>query len=399
MAGLVGQLWSGLLLALLYVPDPSFAVGRRLDYLLEVWWASVVHGLHTLGVDALFTLSYLHLLKKIYLRNYTDDNAEGWFTGVYAFLVFHLVVFLGITLSTNHLGDVTVTIAANMFWSIVGCWHRAYSLLFGNKHLSTDQLTRFMVAHYILAWYYALLVQAHILFVHEAWDADAARSAQQDAVTPKASWGWDAIKREVLVMLAAFLAFALSSALQAHPDNRVLNYSFFEQWSEAEVEDINFYIVAPHWYFRPHMGLLTVCARHYEGLGWLICFYALLTFLPQVHRLWLATARTPLNGDTPPVPALAPAEGWFAGFVAALVFVGGTLPCGRFYYEARDGLCGQSLLRLSYEYLYLYLGVLAHVSERLATWYASLQARQAALAAAQRPAPLGLKARGTLKLR
>lgn len=52
----------------------------------------------------------------------------------------------------------------------------------------------------------------------------------------------------------------------AYPDSRVVNFSFFEQWSEAEVEDINFFIVAPHWYFRAHMGLLTVCAQHYEGL-------------------------------------------------------------------------------------------------------------------------------------
>ena len=69
-----------------------------------------------------------------------------------------------------------------------------------------------------------------------------------------------------------------------HPDARVVNYSFFEQWGEAEVEDINFFIVAPHWYFRPHMGLLTVCARHYEGLGWLVGFYVLLCLLPQIHR-------------------------------------------------------------------------------------------------------------------
>lgn len=47
---------------------------------------------------------------------------------------------------------------------------------------------------------------------------------------------------------------------------KILNFSFFEQWSEAEFEDMNFFIVGPHWYFRPHMGLLTICAKHYEGL-------------------------------------------------------------------------------------------------------------------------------------
>jgi hypothetical protein len=68
-----------------------------------------------IGVDLLFVLSYLHILKKFYLKNYADGDLDGWFTGAYAFLMYHLVVFLGITLSTSHLGDVTVTIAANIY--------------------------------------------------------------------------------------------------------------------------------------------------------------------------------------------------------------------------------------------------------------------------------------------
>src|SRR4051812_44169655 len=56
------------------------------------------------------------------------------------------------------------------------------------------------------------------------------------------------------------------------------------------MEEINFFIVAPHWYFRAHMGLLTVCAQHYEGLAWLISFYALLCYLPLVHRAWNSAA-------------------------------------------------------------------------------------------------------------
>jgi len=95
--------------------DPAFVIGHRLDFFLEVWWYPHVYAMHVIGVDLLFVLSYLHILKKIYLRNYSRGDLDGWFTGAYAFIVFHVVVFLGITLSTNHLGDVTVTIAANMF--------------------------------------------------------------------------------------------------------------------------------------------------------------------------------------------------------------------------------------------------------------------------------------------
>lgn len=70
-----------------------------------------------------------------------------------------------------------------------------------------------------------------------------------------------------------------------HPDSRVLSFSFFEQWNETEIEEVNFYIVAPHWYFRPHMGLLTACPRHYEGLAWLGAFFLLLCYLPHAYRV------------------------------------------------------------------------------------------------------------------
>jgi len=67
---------------------------------------------------------------------------------------------------------------------------------------------------------------------------------------------------------------------KGHPDKLPVNYTFFEQWAEAEMEDVNFFIVGPHWYFRPHMGLLTICAQHYEGLFWLGFYYLTLALLP-----------------------------------------------------------------------------------------------------------------------
>jgi len=65
-------------------------------------------------------------------------------------------------------------------------------------------------------------------------------------------------------------------------------------------------------------------------------------------------------------------EALYLSFFSAILFVGGTLPCGRFYYESAEGFFGNSLIRLSYEYLYLYLGGLVHVAERLERWYAML---------------------------
>lgn len=138
------------------------------------------------------------------------------------------------------------------------------------------------------------------------------------------------------------------------------------------MEDINFFIVAPHWYFRPHMGLLTVCAQHYEGLAWLVGFYLLLCFMPHLYRLFngrsLAVGRT----DSVVVRHSKLQQAAFVLFFASLVYVDGTLPCGRFYYEGAEGFFGNSFLRLSYQYLYLYLGVIAHALDLLERWYLGL---------------------------
>jgi len=123
------------------------------------------------------------------------------------------VVFLGITLSTNHLGDVTITIAANIYWSLLLRWHKTYAPFFTNKHLNVDQLIRFMVAHYVIAYYYTYLVQLHLMYIHEMWDADANQSAHQDTTSPKYTWLWDALKKEVMTMFALYLVLACWFAL------------------------------------------------------------------------------------------------------------------------------------------------------------------------------------------
>jgi hypothetical protein len=116
-------------------------------------------------------LSYMHIMKKIYLKNYVTSESDGWMLGAYAFLWFHLIIALGISLSASHLSDLTLTIVANIFWSLLNNIYKTYYIIFTNKHLNTDQLVRLMALHYLTPWYYLYLVQLHAMFCHESWDA------------------------------------------------------------------------------------------------------------------------------------------------------------------------------------------------------------------------------------
>jgi hypothetical protein len=88
--------------------------------------------------------------------------------GGYAFLWFHYIIFLGISLSCTHLSDLTFTVFANVFWSLFNNAYKTYYLLFTNKHLNMDQLIRLMMLHYFTPWYYLYLVKLHVLFCHES---------------------------------------------------------------------------------------------------------------------------------------------------------------------------------------------------------------------------------------
>jgi hypothetical protein len=47
-------------------------------------------------------------------------------------------------------------------------------------------------------------------------------------------------------MLSLYLAASIGFFFMGRPSSHVVDYSFFEQWSETEMEEINFFIVAPH---------------------------------------------------------------------------------------------------------------------------------------------------------
>jgi hypothetical protein len=364
LIAIILQMWSGFFLALCYIPDPSFVIIFREEYLNEYWFYFWIYKIHVIGVDCLFVLSYMHILKKIWIKNFIITDLDGWYTGSFAFLIFHLVVFFGITLSTTHLGDVTITIAANIFWSLLNRLHKSYCLIFTNKHLNVDQLSRFAIIHYVLAYYYIFLVQLHIIYIHESWDADSFDSSQQDTIMPKMSWFWDSLKKEITSMWSFYLILSTFFLWISYPDARVVNYNFFEQWSEAEVEEINFFIVSPHWYFRAHMGLLTVCAQHYEGLFWLVSFYILLTILPNIYRLYnMTNEKNKL--DFIPMTKTPLQQFFYILFIGSIFYVASILPCGRFYYESVEGFFGNIFLKLSYQYIYIYLILIMHISDKI----------------------------------
>jgi hypothetical protein len=222
--------------------------------------------------------------------------------------------------------------------------------------LNVDQMTRIMVLHYFTPWYYLYLIQLHILFCHESWDADSGEMVYEDKSGSYISWFYDAFLKEIqdawYWVLIVFFYFIFH-----HFSAPTVNYFFFEHWNIAELDEIRFYGVAPHWYFRPYMGLLVLTPTHYEGLAWMALFLILLTFLPLFYTWY--------NGVSQQFAILAMQQSFiqtlcFIVFMFSLFCTVTMLPCGRYYYEPEGGYHGNPWLKYSWQYIFLYLFWLIH---------------------------------------
>ncbi len=350
------QIVTGFYLACYYLPEPGLVIELREEMFIETRYGLEVYNMHVRGVDVLFVCSYWHIIKKIYLRNFVGSETDGWLLGGYAFLFFHYIVGLGICLSASHLSDLTFTIAANIYWSLFDNLHKTYYVIFTNKHLNTDQLIRLMILHYISPIYYLTLVQLHIFYCHESWDSASNFNTHESKKLSYVTWFYDAFTKEfgdAWFNIIVFFSYFWYHSFYVFP----ANYFFFEHWNTYEVEDINFFQVAPHWYFRPLMGLLVVSPTHYEGLMWLIGFFVLLSIMPLLHKWYRGTDR--MTYELPWSVFLLHMILFFF-FVFALFTTASILPCGRYYYDPESGYAGNVFIKFAYQYVYLYLGWLIY---------------------------------------
>ena len=355
------QLLSGFYLAWYYIPEPGLVVELREEMFNDTRFGAEIYHLHVRGVDVIFFLSYIHIFKKIYLKNYIHVDADGWFVGGYAFLWYHYVVALGICLSASHLSDLTLTIIANIFWSLTNNTYKTYYLIFTNKHLNTDQLARIMIFHYITPWYYLYLIQVHVLFCHENWDSDSGDATYEDKSLSYVSWFFDAFQKEL--QDGWFWAVTVGIFWWEHIFHLPTTaFNFFERWNIAENNDIRFYGVAPHWYFRPLMGVLVISPTHYEGLMWIIFYFLLISILPITHN-FLNINRSPIA--ILPMNSSILQTTFFWLFLLSITIISSMLPCGRYYYEPEGGYVGNPIVKFSLQYIYLYLLLLLPLIDRI----------------------------------
>ena len=277
---IISQIVSGTMVSFSLIPEPMLIPVVRDEEDLEDLYTDDFFWLHERGVDLLFIFSWFHLLRKLYLNLIEYEHENTWKSGVFTFLVLHAVTFLGLVLCCTHLSEITLVIAVNIINTFVLNVGKFYWWLFTDKQLNTDTLIRLAYAHYISAFFILYLGVVHALDMHYDWKNESA----YDGLDFELNW-WDEALMSELTWSAILISLFTLVCLNWYPEPEALSYELFMWGDIGLVNDIRFYGVAPHWYFRPYMAWLIAIPYHNTGIFGMIFLFWVLFNQPVIHGI------------------------------------------------------------------------------------------------------------------
>lgn len=272
------QLFSGIMLALSLIPESMLVPIIRDEEDLEDLYIDDFFWLHERGVDLIFIFSYIHMFRKLYLNIFEVETEAAWKSGILVFLVFQVVVFLGLVLCCTHLSEITLTIATNVMHTFFFFKGKAYWWFFTDKQLNTDTLIRLTYAHYLSAFYLFFLGILHGIDIHYDWKNESFFEGLEIEMV----W-WDEALSNELSGFLLMIMFVICIFFYLYAEPEALSYEIFMWGDIGFITDVRFYGVAPHWYFRPFMAWLIACPFHKTGIFGLIFFFFILYFQPNLH--------------------------------------------------------------------------------------------------------------------
>ena len=260
------------------IPEPMIVPIVREEEDIEDLFIDDFFWLHERGVDLLFIFLYMHLFRKLYLNVFEYENESAWKSGVFAFLIFQVVVFFGLVLCCTHLSEITLTIAANILHTFFMFKGKFYWWVFTDKQLNSDTFIRLAYGHYVIAFFLSYLGLIHGIDMHYDWKNEFSF----DGIDSELAWWDEALSSELSYMFDILIIITVIFwFLYVEPE--ALSYEIFMWGDIGLMTDVRFYGVAPHWYFRPFMAWLIACPHHKTGIFGLIFFFFILFFQPVIN--------------------------------------------------------------------------------------------------------------------
>jgi quinol-cytochrome oxidoreductase complex cytochrome b subunit len=143
----VNQGITGMLLTIYYVPTPDHAYDSVQYITTQVSMGWLIRGLHHWGASAMVILSFLHMLRVIFLGSYKFPREVTWITGVGLFLVTIGFGFTGYLLPWDQKAYWATTVGTRILEVTPLIGDTLLRLVRGGAELSPLTLTRFFGIH------------------------------------------------------------------------------------------------------------------------------------------------------------------------------------------------------------------------------------------------------------
>lgn len=309
----------------------------------ELYYDDIFH-LHERGVDFVFVLLYLHILKKLYLKSYLSDSSISWKSGSILFLLTHGIIFFGLVLCCTHLSDITLKIAANIMQTFFFKYGNVSYILFTNHTITTDSLIRMMYIHYILAIAIWCLILIHLRMMHYTYRKDN----YSIYLLYNNNWFSEIFFLEVIFIFLSFSIFITIYLFFYKDLNEPLSYEIFMWGDIGFVTEIRFLSVAPHWYFKAYMGWLLFCPHHYLGIFGLVSFMVIFYFHTELFNFIFNKLKNlyKVSLDLTSFWGLI----FFWIFFLNLVYTLSYLPCGKYFTFVK----GNEATTFAYIFIFFY---------------------------------------------
>ncbi len=157
---------TGILLTIYYVPTPDHAYDSVQYITTQVSAGWLIRGLHHWGASAMIVLSFLHMLRVIFLGSYKFPREVTWFTGVALFWVAISFGFSGYLLPWDQKAYWATTVGTRIIGVIPVIGDKLLKIVRGGENLSSLTLSRFFGVHvWILPAILLLLLGIHLYLV------------------------------------------------------------------------------------------------------------------------------------------------------------------------------------------------------------------------------------------
>lgn len=350
---LFSQLYSGTMLAFSLIPECMLVPVSRDEEDMDDLYMDEFFWFHERGVDFLFIFVYIHMFKKITNVSFKNVDEASWKSGVWTFIVLQATTFFGLILCCTHLSQITLTIAANFVHTFTFFVGKLDWFMFTDRFLNTDTILRCAYVHYILGFYMFGCAFVHSIDMHYNWKSEATYTGVKYEIT----WSDETLKNEIFMFFKTLLFFFLVS-LQLYSLVEPTSYELFMWGDIGLVNDVRYYGVAPHWYFRPYMAWLLVCPYHKLGLFGLIYYFWILYHQPTLHgentykiKNYKTKTKFLLTFNEDIYKYSLTRQYLIFFFIMSILYTSTFLPFGKYY----NRLDGNIFFLLSYFYIFTYL--------------------------------------------